>query len=315
MKKPWVSICIPTYNRAPQLKCTLQSLVSQPAFLDGRVEIVISDNASSDNTEALCQEYAARYENILYFRNPQNVADANYPLVLSRANGILRKLNNDTLLIKPGVLDQLCEIAERYQRERPCVFLTNGHCGHGTEQLLNFHDFVVSEGYQITWIASFTIWDDECNDLASDIDGCDLKLWQVRKFYENAFKKNSVLVCDMVFGEVQAVPKKDISYGLFTVFYQNYMKLLSPYVEKGVILGADVETIEKDLLYQFFTPWVIQWEMDHGTYQYSETENLKERVFSQYQDKPYWTEYKRSYQKKIAVRKIKRTIKKLLGRK
>lgn len=312
MNKPHVSICIPTFNRAPQLECTLRSLVSQPAFLDGRVEIVISDNTSSDNTEALVKAYAAQYENVRYFRNSSNVMDANFPLALSRANGILRKLHNDTLLMKPGMLEQLCEIVENYQKDRPCVFFTNGHRKQGGTELLNFREFVVSEGYRITWLGSFAIWDDECNGIADDRDGCELKLWQVRKFYENAYKKNSVLIFDGVFGEGQVLPKKDISYGLYTVFYQNYMKLLSPYVANGAITVSDIEVIEKDLLYQFFTPWMIDWELKNRAYQYSETENLKQCVFGQYQNKPYWSKYIKYYRKRITSRKIKYTIKKTL---
>lgn len=314
MEKPIISICIPTYNRALQLERTLCSMVSQSAFLDGRVEIVISDNTSSDNTEALCRAYAAQYENILYFRNTQNVKDANFPLVLSRANGVLRKLHNDTMLMKPGVLEQLCKIAENHQKNRPCVFLTNGQCKRGGEKLVHFREFVVSVGYHITWLASFAIWDDECNGIADDQDGCDLKLWQVRKFYENAYRKNSVLVWDEPFGEVQSVPKKDISYGLFAVFYQNYLKMLSPYIANGAIAESDIEVIEKDLLYQFFTPWMIEWEFRNGAYQYSEIESLKECVFRQYQNKPYWMDYIKYYNKRVTTRRISHIIKKIMRR-
>ena len=45
--KPLVSICIPTYNRVEQLKITMESIMAQPEFREGKVEIVISDNASA----------------------------------------------------------------------------------------------------------------------------------------------------------------------------------------------------------------------------------------------------------------------------
>ena len=45
-----LSLCIPTYNRADILKETLTKLVLEPAFILGRVEICISDNASTDHT-------------------------------------------------------------------------------------------------------------------------------------------------------------------------------------------------------------------------------------------------------------------------
>ena len=43
--QPLVSICIPTYNRAECLKETIESIICQPEFLEGKVEIVVSDNA------------------------------------------------------------------------------------------------------------------------------------------------------------------------------------------------------------------------------------------------------------------------------
>jgi abequosyltransferase len=50
--RPLLSICIPTYNRSQYLKQALETYVSNAAF-DDEVEIVISDNASTDNTEKM----------------------------------------------------------------------------------------------------------------------------------------------------------------------------------------------------------------------------------------------------------------------
>ena len=88
--KPILSICIPTYNRADYLKECLDSVVAQ---FDGReirdnVEVVISDNASSDNTCELAEEYCKKFNNIKYFRNNKNVGfDLNVINVVEKANG------------------------------------------------------------------------------------------------------------------------------------------------------------------------------------------------------------------------------------
>lgn len=123
MDKPLVSICIPTYNRCEQLKVTLDSVVSQPEFIDGRVEVVINDNASDDKTYDLGSEYSSKYENVHYYRNTENIRDRNFPLVLSRVNGVLRKLNNDTFLISKNVLKKLCDVAANYKDTKPQIFL------------------------------------------------------------------------------------------------------------------------------------------------------------------------------------------------
>ena len=71
-----LSICIPTYNRSKYLPETLNSIVSQ---LTDEVELVISDNASSDNTHDLIEKFIRNNRGISYFRHEKNVgADLNY---------------------------------------------------------------------------------------------------------------------------------------------------------------------------------------------------------------------------------------------
>ena len=71
MKKPILSICIPTYNRENYLKKLLDSIVVQKDFIETNdVEIVINDGPSRDNTEELVREYQEKYKGkIRYFRN------------------------------------------------------------------------------------------------------------------------------------------------------------------------------------------------------------------------------------------------------
>ena len=80
-----LSICIPTYNRAGYLRQTVDSVICQ-ATED--VEVVISDNASSDNTEEVVRELQSRFPRIVYHRNATNTgADQNYLKVVELASG------------------------------------------------------------------------------------------------------------------------------------------------------------------------------------------------------------------------------------
>lgn len=72
-KTPLLSICIPTYNRKKYLQECLDSIVNQDWFNEKEIEIVISDNASQDNTTEVIKEYQSKYKNIKYFRNNENI--------------------------------------------------------------------------------------------------------------------------------------------------------------------------------------------------------------------------------------------------
>lgn len=56
--EPLVSICIPTYNSARYLRQSLDSVVAQTYRT---VEVIIADNASTDETVAIAREYAKKY--------------------------------------------------------------------------------------------------------------------------------------------------------------------------------------------------------------------------------------------------------------
>lgn len=306
---PKFSIVIPTYNRCSYLEKTLDSIISQQEFLNGDVEIVISDNASTDNTFDICQHYVSDYSNILYFRNEKNIRDKNFPLALSRANGILRKLHNDTIIVHPGTLSFFCSFVDKYNDVRPVIFLGNNK-DTNSEIKMNFREFLTQEGFRITWIPTFTIWGDECAGIEADFAGCELSLWQVKKLCQLASQKDNIIVNDYIWGVAQNVPQKNISYGLYQVFHENFLSLLAPYEQANMLSHADLELIEKDLLFHFFDTWISAWEKDRSKYQFSETENLKTAVFSTYRQKPYWREYL-LYRK---TKSIKRRIKHLLKR-
>jgi glycosyltransferase involved in cell wall biosynthesis len=69
MTTPLVSIGLPVYNAQRYLREALDSLLAQDY---DNLELIISDNASSDQTGAIASEYAARDARIRYERAAQN---------------------------------------------------------------------------------------------------------------------------------------------------------------------------------------------------------------------------------------------------
>lgn len=72
MTAPLLSICIPTYNRSKLLAYCIDNLRALDAHnID--YEIVVVDHASPDDTQQVMQDILARYPNIRYYRQTQQV--------------------------------------------------------------------------------------------------------------------------------------------------------------------------------------------------------------------------------------------------
>jgi glycosyltransferase involved in cell wall biosynthesis len=80
-----VSIALTTYNRGNVLKKTIDSILDQ-SFPD--FELIISDDNSSDDTEAICREYEKKDKRVKYFRNQTNLKmPGNLNAAISRCSG------------------------------------------------------------------------------------------------------------------------------------------------------------------------------------------------------------------------------------
>ena len=105
---PLLSLCIPTYNRASLLEPMLQSLCRQCAAFGEQVEIVVSDNASTDATPAVVATASAIHP-IRYFRNDENVGSRNFLLAVERASGEYGWVLGDDDLVLDGGLQAITQ--------------------------------------------------------------------------------------------------------------------------------------------------------------------------------------------------------------
>ena len=82
--RPAVTIGLPVYNGEEYLASAIDSILAQ-TFRDFR--LILSDNASTDRTEAICRDYADRDSRVVYSRNEENIGgDANFNRVFTMAD-------------------------------------------------------------------------------------------------------------------------------------------------------------------------------------------------------------------------------------
>jgi len=117
-----LTIAVPTYNGAGTIRETLESVAGQ---LEPGVDILVSDNASTDATRSVMREYQQRYPSILYSRNDTNVGpDRNFDLAVRGACGKYVWLLSDDDKLSPGAIRRMLDVLERH-RDIALVFVNS----------------------------------------------------------------------------------------------------------------------------------------------------------------------------------------------
>lgn len=198
-KQPLLSICIPTYNRAHVLKDCLKSLVQADSFSD-EVEIIISDNCSTDETQQVVDFFAKDYPNIKYFKNDTNIGlSRNLLCVLERGTGIYLKLSNDYNLFRKKSLTFLLETIKHHLQDKPVLYFGNRTISKHSYSTDSFDEFLFIEKTGIAWISTHGYWKDDFDKLKNKDAYIDTMFpqvdWLIRSYFEKKmiFNYNEVL--------------------------------------------------------------------------------------------------------------------------
>lgn len=111
-KQPLISICIPTYNGEEYLQDALESVKSQTYK---NIEVIISDDNSTDNTLHICEKFKREVDfPVFIFHHKPSGIGANWNHCIDNANGAYIKfLFQDDLLEDDCVEQMLKYILER----------------------------------------------------------------------------------------------------------------------------------------------------------------------------------------------------------
>ncbi|NEP13496.1 MAG: glycosyltransferase family 2 protein [Symploca sp. SIO2C1] len=129
---PLVSFGIPVYNADKEYLCELLDSLLTQDLQD--LEVVISDNASDNDTQKICEEYASRDPRVRYHRNPKNIGQiANFNKVLELAHGkYFRWIGSDDWL--------------ESDYARRCVEVLEAEDGKDFVGVTTYQDFILDDG-------------------------------------------------------------------------------------------------------------------------------------------------------------------------
>ena len=120
-RTPLLAICIPTYNRCDILKECLEDTISKVRRYN--IPIIVSDNASTDDTEQVVRDFIKDYPELIYFRQNENIeADHNFETVLKLSPGNYSWLLGDAYRI---VEEELSSILDILRTGKHCAVINN----------------------------------------------------------------------------------------------------------------------------------------------------------------------------------------------
>ena len=235
-KQPLLSICIPTYNRAALLDNVLK-LYTQNKYFDERIEIVISDNCSEDNTSDVCKKYTSQFPNVTYYRNSTNLVDGNFAKALSHGKGKYLRLVNDYCYMDDEALLETYEIIKKYSKTNKLLFFYNS-CWGITDKFIettSLDSFVATASNRVTWISNFGCWKEDFFTL-DDWNRCIKKQfcqidWTLRLVSNKPFSVivNYPLLKQLPIGNTKS------GYNFFKVHLDNYFSMYDEYIEKRML--------------------------------------------------------------------------------
>lgn len=126
--QPLLTIAVPTYNRSSFLNELLSCLFEQ-CLSNPRIELLVSDNASTDETPVIVTRYIDRGLQIRYIRNISNIgADANFMQCFETAKGKYVWLIGDDDVVVPGAVGK---IVSYLQASEYSLIYVSSYCFEG----------------------------------------------------------------------------------------------------------------------------------------------------------------------------------------
>lgn len=112
---PQISVAICTYNRADRLPLALEALINQ-SLPTQNFEIILVDNASTDNTKQICIDYQTKLSNLHYIYEPIQGLSKARNTALQKARGqYISYLDDDAIPCQHW----LAEILKTFQTIKP----------------------------------------------------------------------------------------------------------------------------------------------------------------------------------------------------
>lgn len=281
-----LSICIPTYNRASILSENLNRIFSQISGSDFPIEILVSDNCSTDYTETVVMDYIKKGMRINYLRNDINIGmERNFIRCLQNAKGkYVLILGDDDYLIQ-DTLAFIMSILEggdyglvhlEVASSSPNEFSHSADIGSFLKKISFWSTYVSSNIVNSKYISL---------DSLEMLDGTFLCITELYLRAAIAHGSN-ILVHKRIFEDGKDC-KNSGGYNFFEVFIRNYLNIWKGFLMDGKITRNCYEYIKRDLYDKFLINRIFSLLVKKEKNRYI-LENSWNIILKTYWYKPYF---------------------------
>jgi glycosyltransferase involved in cell wall biosynthesis len=258
---PIISVTIPTYNRSIHLKNNLEKLVTECNGINQNlIEIIVSDNDSTDDTAEVVNEAISKGLNIRYIRNEKNIgSDANFAQCFNLATGKYVLIMGDDDQFTTGAISSILKQLEYAKDDYGVVFLKAYAFEHSAElelphsenktTIYETEDFLQKIGHQLTFISSMLI----NKSLIKELDAmqfCGGQLVQVYLVLRAALQSKRCLYMSRYILACIRSSSPAFDYG--KVFVLELGRILDEHQEYGLSPGL-IKKIENNATYKLLT--------------------------------------------------------------
>lgn len=283
---PLLSITIPTWNREAYLKGALERITRQIAPFSDDIQLVVSNNASTDGTKALLDSFAADNPGIklkVYHQDENTGYFGNFKKCRELADGKFVWLLSDDDYISEGVVAELMQVLKS-NPDLGLVFLENWQGDSSTETLrhsatMNFSELLKLYAHRITLISSVIIRNNKEYD----------------EFIYSTFDKNMFLGFIFLLYAVKDFPASVVLYGrglnvsvakysfnVFVAWIDHMQAILQYVVQQNIITKEMREHFESSYLKIVVWDFYLKWKSGDKdkTLQYPDLEYVLKQTFS-----------------------------------
>lgn len=269
MNKPLLSLCIPTYNRAPFLDILLGRIAGQTGELVNpeNLELFVSDNCSDDNTPDVVKKYLQAGLPINYIRNESNLGmDGNFVQCFRKAKGKYIWLLGDDDFLKEGALNKILQSLNGGDYGLVHLDVVSKKI-ETPKEYTDSRQFISDVSYWITFISGNIV----NSKYVPVVDfekymGTFFTLMPLYMTAAFAEKKNLMIYEQMM--DCSADSKRNGGYDFFEVFVNNYLNIWKKFVRKGDLSVWMYEREKYRLLRYFLLGFIdrLLFKKDRGNF-------------------------------------------------